>query len=81
MAIVNGAVRRPNVRQSGGESIKFKDDAVVENRVKHHILGTKAEKKIRLQRAAKQKQKDQIARAVERLRQHSANGRQNSSDW
>ena len=72
MAIVNGAVRRPNVRQSGGESIKFKDDAMVENRIKHHLLETKAKKKFRLRRATKQKQKEKVARAVERLRQHSA---------
>ena len=71
MAIVSGAVRRPNVRQSGGESIKFNNDAVVEKRIKHHILETKAEKRIRLQRGAKEKQKEKSARAAEVLRQHS----------
>ncbi len=79
MAIVNGAIRRPNVRQSGGESIKFKDDAVVENRTKRHILETEAKKKARLQLAAKKKQKEKIARAIERLRQHSA--QRHNNDW
>ena len=79
MAIVNGAVRRPNVRQSGGKAIKFKDDMVIEKRINHHILETEAEKKIRLKRAAKQKAKEKIARAVERLRQHSAQHHDN--EW
>ena len=79
MAIVNGAIRRPNVRQSGGESIKIKDDAVVENRTKRHILETEAKKKARLQLAAKKKQKEKIARAIERLRQHSA--QRHNNDW
>ena len=81
MAIVNGAVRRPNMRQSGGKSVKFRAEAVVEDRIKHHVLEAKAEKKIQLQRLAKQRAKEKIARAIERLRQHSANGRQNSNDW
>ncbi len=80
MAIVNGAVRRSNVRQSGGESVKFKEDAVVENRIKHHILETMAEKKIRLQRRAKQKRKEKLAKATEVLRRHSTR-KDHGSDW